>query len=319
MYYYDSLLKNLKEKSTNTQLSDSEVLDILQTPRDIPQEMNQPQTSQVGELFKKADHLEIDHYKVLDVINKMVDSVYERDENQIQYVKNMAEVRGLDPENLIKNHCFFSPDVGYMERTFADLELYKRDYHVSTSQNTLWKGRFIIPLRDFHGKVYGFVGYDKFSEAKYVEWSAPTYKQMAIKALGLDNIEFILKKRYCILTEGNFDYFRGRQHELPIIANLGVSFNHLLKPLLDKLDMVFTIYDNDKAGQSNVETIKRIKKMTYNVVFLGPEKTPGDKGKSPIKIDLDDYLRNEDNLPKLQHEINIRLKFPKAKLKDIKL
>lgn len=314
MYYYNALLKNLKEERGEPDLSNSEVLDLLTTPRPPIKNENVDNTPNptpyLVEAFKKSNHMDINHEDVLNVINKMVNSIYDRDENQLDYVKNMAEVRGLDPEPLIKNHCFFSPNVGYMEMTFADLGLYKRDYHVSTSENTLWKGRFIIPLRDFMGNVYGFVGYDKFSNAKYVEWSSPTYKLMAIKALGLDNLTNILESKYCIFTEGSFDYFRGMQHQFSVVANLGIRFNQLLKLLIEKLDVVFTAYDNDDTGRRNMDSIDKLHPLVYHLQY---QEIVGKDGK-PIKGDMDEALKDPNKVELQREEIEKRIKFKNVRM-----
>lgn len=305
MFYFDTLLNNQNEKKVSTEISTKDEIDkavILNTERKV---VGLDEVIQIPDLQQKPIEQIFDSHPTKQLVNKIVDSIYERDENQIQYVKNMAEVRKIDPEILLKNHCFFSANVFYMESMFADLGVYKKEFHITTAENTLWKDRFIIPIRDFKGEVFGFVGYNKFSEAKYVEYSSPMYKAITIKALGLNNIQEILDQKYCIFTEGSFDYFRARQHEFPVIANLGISFNKLLKPLIDRLDVVFTALDNDETGLKNMDAIDKLHPYVYHIQF----KDTKDKEGKPVKGDMDEALKDLNRVKQMKKEIDKRLQF----------
>ena len=314
MNYADALIRELKEPVKKEQdLRETDLLTILKTPRGIEQTEKagiKILVEDVQQKFNSLEHMKVDSRFVKDVANKIVDSVYQRDENQIEYVKNMAKVREINPQPLLDNHCFFCPNPTYMETLFADLGVYKKDLHISTSENTLWKDRFIIPIRDFKGDVYGFVGYNKFSNAKYVEWSSPTYKLATIKALGLDHVSNILEKKYCIFTEGSFDYFRGHLHGFPVVANLGIQFNKLLKMLIDRLDIVFTAYDSDETGIKNMDSIDGLHPYVYHIQF---KPTIDREGKS-VKSDMDEALKDLKRVELLSEEIEKRLKFKNVKL-----
>lgn len=257
-----------------------------------------------------------DFKETFNIINKITKEIYNRDENQIEYVSKLAEVRGLKPETLIDNKCFYITSPEYIETLFHDLPLYKDHLQITTSRNTLWKKRLVIPIRDFYGNVYGFVGWDKFSEgAKYVEYSAELYRKSLLKVLGLDKIKTMMGTNYLIITEGSFDYFRGIENGLSIIANLGVTFNKNLTPLLRRFDTIFTAYDNDDAGKKNINTISRLHKNTYHIRFKD-KVIEGDNEKI-IKQDLDDVLKDENNVKRLKQEIELRTKFPNVRRKDI--
>ena len=313
MLYYDHLIKNLTPQANEkvVEVEESDIVKAIQTPR--PPLPTKPPTvlgsaETVDSRYTTPDMVE----DVLNTINRIVDEIYERDPEQLKYVKRLAEMRNLDTQPLLDNHCFHCISPSYLELLYADLRLFRKDYHVSTSENTLWKGRFITPIRDFTGKVYGFVGYDKFSQAKYVEYSSPVYKKATIKAFELDHAREVLESRYCILTEGNFDYFRGRQNGLSIVANLGIRFNPLLKPLLDRLDVVFTAYDNDETGRKNIDTIGSLHPNVYHIRFNEVKR----KGKV-VKGDLDEVLKDPDKALHLKKEIKKRLNFKGCKLPHI--
>ena len=251
------------------------------------------------------------------IINKITNEIYERDPKQINYVTKVAEYRGINPSILLKDKCFYVTSPEYIETLFSDLPLFKDHLQISTSSNTLWKTRFLIPIRDFYGKVYGFVGWDKFSNAKYVEYSAELYKKSTLKVLGLPNVKDIIESNYIILTEGSFDYYRGIQNGLSIIANLGVSFNKRLKPLLNKVDIVFTAYDSDKTGIKNMNTIDSLHPNVYHIIFQDIQKINEDGSTYTSKGDLDEVLKIPENVKKLKREIKLRINNPYLKLKDI--
>ena len=319
MYYFDALKDRGKVKKgvdiveTNTLLNTPRpplppppsivsTVDLNPVKVDIPKHMN--------ELYVNKEITE----ETLKAINIIVDEIYERDPNQISYVKRLAEFRGLDPQPLLDNKCFLSPNPEYIEGLYRELNLYRRIYHISSATNTLWKDRLITPVRDFKGSVYGFVGYSAYSNTKYVEYSSPVYKKTTIKALGLDRLDKVLESKYCIFTEGNFDYFRGIQHDLSIVANLGIKFNPLLKPLIDKLDVVFTAYDNDKTGIKNMNMIDNLHPNVYHIRFNKIMKNDKE-----VKGDLDEALKDLDKVEKLKVEINQRLKFKTCRLPHIKI
>lgn len=315
MYYYDQLFSKIQDKAEPQKLSNNwspiTVMQVSKGAQELinPLDINRDRQDK-KELEDEEENLiprEVAE-EVFNVINRICDEIYDRDPNQIEYVKRFAEFRQIDADILLQNHCFYCTNPNYMEIKFADLNVYREIYHISTAQNTLWKQRFIFPIRDFYGRVYGFVGYDKFSNAKYVEYSNPVYKACKIKALGLDkeNIKYILSSKYCIFTEGVMDYYRGRQCGFPIIANLGVKFNPLLKYLIDRLDVVFVAYDNDEAGMKNRKILDSYHHRCHHIVFK-PKKTEDGK---EIKIDLDEALKSKDNYERLKNEINLRLKHP---------
>lgn len=348
MAYDINKLKARKQRvnkpKQETEMKDTDILSMQNTPfEDRELQLHKSNTEDgkanlfeftpsqiVGEDIKGlADKVE-DHYytdekmveTTLETINKMVDAMYDRDPDQIDMVNNVASMRAIDPEVLLENHCFYVPNTFRLETKFADMRLYANDLHITSSSNTLWKERFVIPIRDFHGKVYGFVGYDKFSNAKYVEYSSPVYKKAIIKALGLNHTQEILDSKYCIFTEGSFDFFRGRQHEFSIIANLGVSFNKLLKLLIDRLDVVFTAYDNDDTGIKNKGVIDRLHSNVYHINFRDIEKEvmndeTGELEPKVVKGDLDEALKDLDNVEALKREIKIRVDNPMMKMGHI--
>lgn len=245
--------------------------------------------------------------ETLEIINKITEEIYDRDPEQLEYVKRLADFRGLKAENLIADKCFYVPKASYLEALFNDLPLFKDHLNIVTSKNTLFYQRLLIPVRDFYGKVYGFVGWDKFSEAKYVEYSADVYIKANLKVLGLDKIDTLLEKRYCIITEGVFDYYRGLENGLPMLPNLGISFNKKLKPILDRMDVVFTAYDNDKAGLKNQSTVESIHPNVYHILFEQKDK----------KIDFDEALKNPIVVEKLKKEIAKRVNQRYIKQKSI--
>lgn len=251
------------------------------------------------------------------IINKVTDEIYDRDPKQIAYVSKLADFRGLKPETLINHGCFYIQSPDYIESLFSDLPLFRDYLEISNSSNTLWKTRLVIPIRDFYGEVYGFVGWDKFSNAKYVEYSAELYRKSTLKVIGLPNVSNILDSKYVILTEGSFDYFRGIQNDLSILANLGISFNKRLKPLLSKLDVVFTAYDSDEAGTKNMNTIDKLHPNVYHIIFNDIEKIDDEGNTKKSKCDLDDAGKNLANIEKLKYEIDLRVSNPYLKLKDI--
>lgn len=260
--------------------------------------------------------------EVLRTIDIICNEIHRRDPRQLEFVKTIADMRGLNIDILLENQCFYVPNQTYLSGIFPELKLYQKDLSITTTENTLWKARFIIPIRDFYGKPYGFVGYDKFSNAKYVEWDSPVYRKATIKAIGLDTLDEILDSRYCIFTEGSFDYFRGRQNGLSIMANLGISFNRLLKLIINKLDVVFVAYDNDDTGLKNMNTIDRLHHNVYRIYFRPLEKTfineeTGEEETKEVKGDLDEALKDPIKVKKLKEEMDIRVNNPLMKLDHI--
>lgn len=148
----------------------------------------------------------------------------------------------------------------------------------------------LIPFYDVYGNIISISGRTILSEDERKEKNVSKYKHIPFeKRRHLYGLNFsyknIVKKNYCVVVEGQFDFLSGFINGINNIVALGgskFSFEHIA--LLKRFTTNFyVLLDNDEAGIAGFDKIsKSAEKFEIKVCKLSlPEKYK----------DIDDYLK----------------------------
>ena len=232
---------------------------------------------------------EKEYNNILDVkhrLSQIVNTIYEKDPQQYLYAEIMGRERNIPKEILIEDKCFYVLDKPYLKELYGD-SIDGVDLDIGASKSSLWYGRYMHPVYDVMGRISGFTGYDKFDlNNKYMASSNLGYRTRNY-LFGLHKYEDILRKGYCILVEGVYDYYRIRALGLPVLGILGLSLSKKHHFLLSQLDFVISIPDRDSAGIGSHDRLRALHPRN-NIVVIG-------------KKDIDDELNPNKN-PRANHE-----------------
>lgn len=141
---------------------------------------------------------------------------------------------------------------------------------VSTKDNFLLGGRYIIPVDDIAGNLVALIGYYP-DVKKYITTPSPFFSKECMffnykQAFELSWREF---NGFVILVEGIFDCLSLRSIGLPAIATMGSSVSALKCELLKSFRKVLAIPDDDKTGRKALNRYSRQGwKVPYNTTFL---------------------------------------------------
>lgn len=132
------------------------------------------------------------------------------------------------------------------------LGLVKKDYC------TMW-GRCVFPVKDTHGSVMGFVGWDPTTEPKYLDSKNYGYKAKATTLYGMEKLpEYYTNKEPVFVTEGLMCCLYLRWKGFQAMASLGSWLTPYQIQILRRFgNRLVMIPDNDETGDKYVKQIKR--------------------------------------------------------------
>ena len=199
-----------------------------------------------------------------------------------QDTKAIADARQVSQELLEKDQCFLCTGIEYIMEVLGD-RYYDPGLGFVQDTTTLFKERFIIPVRDFKGMVAGFVGWDNISLPKYINSNNPGYKR-GLSFLGMEHYKDYLREGMVIVVEGVFDYYALRTLNLPVLGSLGVFLSRQQLQYLQPFNKVIYISDADITGDKAM--VQYRKKHNMSVITL--EKTVDDLYTSNESFDEDE-------------------------------
>lgn len=129
---------------------------------------------------------------------------------------------------------------------------------VSSKDNFLLDGRFIIPVHDIAGNIVSLIGYYP-DYKKYITCPSPFFSKdcMFFNFKGAYDLSWREYGGYVILVEGIFDCLSLKSIGLPAIATMGSNVSKTKGELLRFFSKVLGIPDDDKTGHAALNRYSR--------------------------------------------------------------
>lgn len=191
------------------------------------------------------------------LLNELVAWFKNRDE-YLEEVKIFAElVRNLDVNTLTECDSFMVQDdfnVLFVPEEYRhdSLGFCKDDYCV-------FQGRYVYPVKDVHGDVMGFCGYDKFSEVKYLDSRNYGYKAKTYSLYGMEMLPVYYRNEEPVFfVEGIVCTLYLRQCGLQALAMLGSTVSPYATEIIRRFgSRAILISDSDEAGTKCRHAVRR--------------------------------------------------------------
>lgn len=192
------------------------------------------------------------------VLNDIVVWFKARDD-YMQYLEIFAtKVRNLDVQTLIDADGFFvNPD---MLITELPQEFQHDSYGFCVNGFLRFAGRFVYPVKDVHGDVMGFCGYDKYSDAKYLDSRNYGYVAKDFSVWGMERMpEYYNSTEPVYFMEGIVCALYLRQCGMNACATLGANFTNYVIEIMKRFgSRAVYIADIDEAGYKSKKRLNRI-------------------------------------------------------------
>ena len=175
----------------------------------------------------------------------------------LEEVTIMAElVRNLEVKTLLDCDSFMVQD------DFLQTELPEELQHDSLGfckgMDTVFLGRYVYPVKDVHGDVMGFCGYDKYSEVKYLDSVNVGYKAKQYCFWGMEKLpEYYRNAEPVFFVEGIVCALYLRQCGLQSLAYLGSNISPYQCQIIRRFGhRAIVICDSDEAGTKTRKSLK---------------------------------------------------------------
>lgn len=192
------------------------------------------------------------------VLNDIVAWFKQRDD-YMYYVKIFAEeVRNLDVQTILDADGFFvDPD---MLITELPQEFQHDSYGFCSNGFLRFSGRFVYPVKDVHGDVMGFCGYDKFSNAKYLDSKNFGYVAKDFSFWGMERLPACYTSNETVyFMEGIVCALYLRQCRMNAFATLGANFTSYVVEIMKRFgSRAVYIADIDEAGLKSKKKLNRL-------------------------------------------------------------
>ena len=170
-------------------------------------------------------------------------------ETYLEEVTIMAEqVRKLEVKTLLDADSFMVQDDFLLPQLPEELQ---HDSLGFCKGNILvFRGRYVYPVKDVHGDVMGFCGYDKFSEVKYLDSVNFGYKAKSYTLWGMEKLpEYYRNDKPVYFVEGIVCALYLRQAGLQSLAYLGSSLSPYVCEIIKRFgNRAILVTDSDEAG-----------------------------------------------------------------------
>lgn len=239
-------------------------------------------------------------------MNRLIDFIYNLPE-QAEHREAYANYRKLKLEVVEKNKVFYIFEDGrYTVRTFP--KEFRNDSFGLCQGNILkFKGRYCSVVFDIKGDVMGFLGWDKFSDVKYLDSKNYGYLAKQTTFLGEDLLPRAYKQGYFIIVEGSVCKMYLEGFGFNVGASLGSNVSdYVIRKMKRFGKNAIFIPDNDEAGDKYASRIR----------YCLPEARIF---QSTVAKDIDDTrlkMGNDDIVTELKNIITKRLYRPKI-LKEV--
>lgn len=192
------------------------------------------------------------------VLNDLVDWFKHRPEYLEQLGFFAGEnMRNLDMQTLIDCDSFMCID----DLIYTDIpEEFRHDsYGIVRGMEIVFLGRYVYPVKDVHGDVMGFCGYDKFSDIKYKDSVNYGYVATRFSCWGMEKLpEYYRSKEPVYFMEGIVCALYLRQCGMQSLATLGSNVTPYVREIIRRLgNRAIFICDADEAGNACKKSLQR--------------------------------------------------------------
>lgn len=194
-------------------------------------------------------------------LNKIVEVFKQRDDYEDNVITFAKMVRALDPETCFNCDSFMvQPDVMVFE---IPEELRHDSLGFCRGDDLVFSGRYVYPVKDNHGDVMGFCGYDKFSDVKYLDSKNYGYQAKSYTLWGMECLPtYYRNDEPVFFVEGIVCALYLRQCGLQSLATLGSNFSPYVLEIVKRFGMrSIIVNDADEAGSRCRSIVQR--KLPY--------------------------------------------------------
>lgn len=196
--------------------------------------------------------------KTRKVLNELVEWFKQRPEylEQLSFFAG-EKLRNLDMQTLIDCDSFMCID------SFLANEIPEKFHHDSygfvRGIDVVFSGRYVYPVKDVHGDVMGFCGYDKFSDIKYLDSVNFGYVATRYSCWGMEKLpEYYRSNEPVYFMEGIVCALYLRQCGFQALATLGSNVTPYVREIMKRMkNRVFYLADADEAGNACKKSLKR--------------------------------------------------------------
>lgn len=192
------------------------------------------------------------------VLNDIV-AWFKQREDYLPYCKIFAEdVRNLELQTLLDADGFFvSEDVFPVD---IPEEFQHDSYGFCANGYVRYSGRFVYPVKDVKGDVMGFCGYDKFSDAKYLDSRNFGYIAKDYSVWGMERLpEYYKSTEPVYFMEGIVCALYLRQCGMQSLATLGANHTAYVLEIMRRFgNRAIYIADIDEAGYKSKKRLNRL-------------------------------------------------------------
>ena len=198
-------------------------------------------------------------------------------------------VRHLDTKTLLDADSFMIQDDD--ELLYVPSKFCTETYGLFRNGFPIFRGRYIYPVKDLDGLPMGWVGYDKYSDVKYLDSKNYGYKAKHTTLWGMDKLpEYYKSGRQVWFVEGIVCALYLRQCGEQSMAFLGSAPTPYVWEIVRRFgDKARIVADSDSAGNKLVNSAKRSAKQSR--VFQSSIAKDLDDSKE-LAPDLKDIFKN---------------------------
>ena len=190
-------------------------------------------------------------------LNRLV-KFFKSRESYLEEVTYFAKlVRNLEVQTLLDCDSFMVQD------DFNLMELPEEFFHDSLGfcrgDYCIFEGRYVYPVKDVHGDVMGFCGYDKFSEVKYLDSLNFGYKAKSYSLWGMERLpKYYTNSEPVYFVEGIVCALYLRQCGLQSLAMLGSNISPYVMEIIRRFgNRAIIICDADEAGSKCRQVLRK--------------------------------------------------------------
>lgn len=190
-------------------------------------------------------------------LNQIVD-IFKHKDSYMDEVKIFAEqVRHLKVQTLLDCDSFMvQPDD---LTSLLPEELRHDSLGFMHGSHYVFEGRYVYPVKDVEGDVMGFVGYDKFSETKYLDSTNFGYRAKQYSLWGMEELPtYYNDNEPVFFVEGVVCALYCRQEGLHALATLGSIISPYVTEIIRRFGMrAVMVNDSDEAGNKCRKMMQR--------------------------------------------------------------
>lgn len=167
----------------------------------------------------------------------------------LENVKIFAEVvRNLEVQTLLDCDSFMVQDDMLITEIPEELQHDSLGFCTGSTINFL--GRYVYPVKDVHGDVMGFCGYDMFSDVKYLDSINFGYKAKQYSLWGMERLpDYYRNDKPVFFVEGIVCALYLRQCGLQSLAMLGSNTSPYVSTIIRRFgSRAIIVSDSDEAG-----------------------------------------------------------------------